>query len=162
MNIFYKLKLKLFPPKKYYFIATVRRVKSKTDNGREYDTEDVRTWGFYKSKKRAIRAVTENWTDMNESGYYPWAVIGTYNEGLISQCYEEPELWFEENYRQLSEDELIEIEKNAPDRFKKDCTINKKTGRVQWHYADGWHDNFEGYKPCEMPSWAKGFCGWAL
>ena len=158
-NILKKIKIK---PKRYYFIATVRRYKAKTDSGREYETEDSRTWGFYRSKKKAIKAVTENWTDMNEMGYYPWAVIGTYEEGLISQVFEEPEMWFKESYHQLSTDELAEIEKKAPEKFKKDCTINQKTGRVQWHYDDGWHDNFEGYRPCEAPEWAKGFCGWAL
>ena len=50
-------------------------------------------------------------------------------------------MWFKESYHQLSTDELAEIEKKAPEKFKKDCTINQKTGRVQWHYDDGWHDN---------------------
>ena len=53
-NILKKIKIK---PKRYYFIATVRRYKAKTENGREYETEDSRTWGFYRSKKKAIKAV---------------------------------------------------------------------------------------------------------
>ena len=69
---------KLFHSTKYYFITSVRIYK---ENGVELT--DSRTWGFYKSKKTAFRAVQENWTDMNENGYYPWVVIEEVHEGLL-------------------------------------------------------------------------------
>ena len=149
---------------KYYFIATVRRYKDVNANGIEYETEDSRTWGFYKSKRKAIRAVEENWSDMNEDGYYPWAVIGTYYEGLIGQSFDEgdEEIWFEQNIKELSNDELKEIYDNCPEDYREKCTINPKTKIARWYTPSGWYNNIEGYKRCEQPTWAKGFCGWAL
>lgn len=163
-NLFRKLLRKLFPPTKYYFIASVREETVYRPSGEPYTTHDSRTWGFYKSKKRAIQAITENWTDMNESGYYPWMVLGTYEEGLLAQRFDIPELWFKEHYTKLSFDELKELWDKCPEDKKENCTINEKTGRVTWFDPDKncWRSNFNGYAPCDPPSWTDHIAGWCL
>lgn len=154
---------KLTHHKKYYFIATVREEHAYRKDGSKYTYYDNRTWGFFTSKKKAIRAVKENWTDMNECGYYPWTVIGTYTEGLLSRCYE-PELWFKENYKEITDEELKNLWNNCPESKKTYCTINKKTGKVNWYdpVEECICSNFTGYIPCSEPDWAHGFSGWAL
>lgn len=95
--------------KKYYFIASVRVYKEKwpegTKNykgedvgGKEYEQHESRCWGFYTSKKKAIRAVEENWSDMNEAGYYKYAVIEELMEGLLQCCLSDKAMWFEAKY----------------------------------------------------------------
>lgn len=161
MNIFWKVRkflYKVIPRQKYYFIASVREETVTSPTGKEYKTHDARTWGFFKSKKKAIKAVEENWTDINEAGYYPWAVIGTYEEGLLGQRHDCPELWFEESYRELSIEELKEIEEKYPGKN----SINIKTKRAQWNDGTCWQSNFEGYRPCKQPEWAEHFSGWAM
>ena len=70
--------------KKYYFIGSVRVVDGVV--------EDSRCWGFYTKKSKAIRAVEENWSDINEYGYYQYAVIETVEEGLNN--YDLHPMWF--------------------------------------------------------------------
>lgn len=72
---------------KYYFIASVR----------DDENHDSRCWGFFTSKDKAIQAVTENWTDMNEAGYYKYAVIEPHYEGLINPIIGE-DIWFVAKY----------------------------------------------------------------
>lgn len=95
--------------KKYYFIASVRIYKEKwpegTKNwkgedvsGKEHESYDKRCWGFFTSKKKAIRAVEENWTDLNEAGYYKYVVIEEITEGLLQICTSSKALWFKACY----------------------------------------------------------------
>lgn len=96
-------------PKKYYFIATVRDARQEVEDiikkakglpdDYKYENHDSRCWGFYRSKKKAIQAVTENWTDMNEAAYYHYAIIEPHYEGLISPVIGE-EMWFKAKYEE--------------------------------------------------------------
>lgn len=150
-------KIKYFFSKKYYFIASVR-VYGNDDLSASTDS---RCWGFFLSKKRAIKAVEENWTDMHENGYYPYVVIETYTEGLLSQTCNEY-LWFKESYKQLSLDEVKELYNSLDDKYKENARINTSNGRVEWLDENGWHTNFEGYTPCDPPEWSKGTIGWCI
>lgn len=160
---FWSIVHKVFPEKKYYFVVSVRETHEKRPDGSDYIDHDSRGWGFYKSKKKAIRAIRENWTDINEDGYYHWAMIETYNEGLVSQDFSEEDLWFEEDYVKLTTEDLKEIEAHYPEDLKDQCRVNPKTGYTCW-----WNEkrqfctNFNGYKPCEKPEWAEHICGWAF
>lgn len=96
-------------PKKYYFIATVRDARQEVEDiikkakglpdDYKYENHDSRCWGFYRSKKKAIQAVTENWTDMNEAAYYHYAIIEPHYEGLINPVIGE-EMWFKAKYEE--------------------------------------------------------------
>jgi len=95
--------------RKYYFIASVRDAKQEVDDiikkaknlpdDYKYENHDSRCWGFFRSKKKAIQAVTENWTDMNEAAYYHYAVIEPHYEGLINPIIGE-EMWFKAKYEE--------------------------------------------------------------
>lgn len=99
--------------RKYYFIASVRDAKQEVDDiikkarnlpdDYKYENHDSRCWGFFRSKKKAIQAVTENWTDMNEAGYYCYAVIEPHYEGLINPIIGE-EMWFKAKYEKRADD----------------------------------------------------------
>jgi hypothetical protein len=93
--------------KKYYFIASVRdtlqevpdelkKLKNLPDDYK-YENHDSRCWGFFMSKRKAIHAVTENWTDMNEAGYYKYVVIEPHYEGLLNPIPNE-DIWFRAVY----------------------------------------------------------------
>lgn len=151
-----KLLSKVFT-KKYYFISSVRQV---VNENTLISTTDTRCWGFFTSKKKAIKAVTENWTDINEDGYYPYAVIETYTEGLISGMNEV--LWFEEHYEKMSDQEIKDLYYKLPEEYRKNAKLNTYNNRVTWQDEDGWHSNFAGYVPIEQPIWAKGWCAWSI
>jgi hypothetical protein len=114
--------------KKYYFIASVRVYKEKwpegTKNykgedagGKEYEQHESRCWGFYTSKKKAIKAVEENWTDMNEAGYYPYVVIESATEGLLTVVNNpEDTIWFKAIYK---DKEFIKYEITEQPEFAK-------------------------------------------
>ena len=63
----------------YYFITVFRRLE--IDELGWPDTGEERTWGFYRSKKKAIQALHENWTDMEETIYH-YAVLEGHYEGI--------------------------------------------------------------------------------
>lgn len=159
--------------KKYYFITSVRREKHTypegTKNykdvdvsGKEYYTTDTRCWGFYTSKKKAFTAVKENWTDMNECGYYPWVVIEELEEGLIS--YPRKEFWFKENYDINAANKFLE---GKTEQDIKDLEIRVyNSGRLSWvEKTDNGNivnSNFLGYKKTKKPKWAEHLCGWGI
>lgn len=63
----------------YYFITTFELLE--VDSlGWPY-VGDYRCWGFYKDKETALKAVHENWTDLEETIYH-YAVIEEYLEGI--------------------------------------------------------------------------------
>lgn len=69
------------------------------ENYQDYRNEmspaiDVRTWGFYSSKEKAIECVQKNVTDIYEN-YYRWAVVESVNEGVIADV--EEQVFFEWN-----------------------------------------------------------------
>ncbi len=42
-----------------------------------------RCWGYYFDKSAAMKAARENWTDINEAGWFQWAVVEEISEGLL-------------------------------------------------------------------------------
>ena len=76
----------------------IKKVKNLPDDYK-YENHDSRCWGFFRSKKKAIQAVTENWTDMNKAAYYRYAVIEPHYEGLINPIIGE-EMWFKAKYKE--------------------------------------------------------------
>ena len=93
--------------KKYYFIASVRDVMQELEpelkklrglpDDFKYENHDHRCWGFFTSKRKAIRAVIENWTDMNEAGYYKYVVIEPHYKGLLNPIPGD-DIWFKAIY----------------------------------------------------------------
>lgn len=63
----------------YFFITVFERLD--IDSHGWPDNGAVRCWGFYSDKETALKAVHENWTDMEET-IYEYAVIEGYNEGI--------------------------------------------------------------------------------
>lgn len=66
-----------------YFITTVSE-----KNGN-------RCVGYYANEQDAIDAVIHNSCDLNEAGYYPYAVIENVGEGLYR--YDQSPIWFKYN-----------------------------------------------------------------
>lgn len=75
-----------------WFITVVEKMENKCpdwpDNG------ECRTWGFYRDKEVAIKALHENWTDIRED-LYDYAVIEEYEEGICNYMLNRQ--WFEWN-----------------------------------------------------------------
>ena len=65
--------------REYFFITVFTRLD--VDKLGWPDTGTERTWGFYRNKNTAIKALHENWTDMEETIYH-YAVIEGYKEGI--------------------------------------------------------------------------------
>lgn len=66
-----------------YFITTISK-----KNGN-------RCVGYYANEQDAIDAVTCNACDLNEAGYYPYAIIENVKEGLYQ--YDQSPIWFKYN-----------------------------------------------------------------
>lgn len=74
---------------------------------REYDGQDdlfapgggkcPRTVGYYFTQEKAIECLEKNWMDLNEAGYWPWAVIEKVEEGVYPLINDKQSLWFEYN-----------------------------------------------------------------
>ncbi len=64
---------------KYYFITVFETVDLDETEWPDYGAS--RTWGFYKDKNTALKALHENWTDMWER-CYNYAILETYEEGI--------------------------------------------------------------------------------
>lgn len=134
--------IKYFDDRPVFFVATVRDVYQEVDEcikkaknlpaDYKYENHDSRTWGFFYDINDAIRRIECNATDMNEAGYYEYAVIEPHEKGLLGI---DPAingtLWFKAQY--------VEEIKNG--KTYKVCT---------------------GYKMCDQPEWAKHTVGWAL
>ena len=104
--------------KKFWFIASVRENTAYREDGSSYKYHDSRCWGFFEDKEKAIKAVEENWTDMNEAGYYPYAVIESVSEGLLTVV-DNPEetIWFKAIYK---DNKFIKYEITEQPEFAKD------------------------------------------
>lgn len=59
--------------------------------------------GYYSDKEKAIKSVKYNACDLNEAGYYPYAVIENVSEGIYQ--YDQNPIWFKfnENTEQYEE-----------------------------------------------------------
>ena len=64
-----------------YFITTLER-----------DFEGTRCVGYFSKLEDAVEAVINNYYDLNEAGYYPYAVIENIPEGIYH--YDENPIWF--------------------------------------------------------------------
>lgn len=70
---------------------------------------DKRTWGYFKNKKTAVRALHENWSDMWEHSYN-FAILEHLGSGIVPRCYERQ--WFKydkerDGYFEVEEPEFI-------------------------------------------------------
>ena len=94
--------------KEYYFITVFEQFG--LDELGWPDVGSRRCWGFYSDKDTAIRALHENWTDMNET-IYDYAVLEGYTEGISHNTgYEQ---WFKFD---VDKDGYFEIEKPLESR----------------------------------------------
>jgi hypothetical protein len=80
-----ELILKLIETKPIYTITTIREPADKIPAGQP------RCVGFYYSKDIAIEAVEHNSCDIYEEGYYPYAVVEEYHQGIYAFP---KEVWF--------------------------------------------------------------------
>lgn len=89
-----------------WFVASVRdhdeiipKIEGKEElAGTIYHNHDSRCWGFFYDLETAMEAIRNNVTDLNEAGYYAYAVIEPKKQGL---CYVEPSCsnrWFKAKY----------------------------------------------------------------
>ena len=135
--------LKFFDERAVWFVATVRDAKQEVEDiikeakglpkDYKYENHDSRTWGFYYDLGEALNAVHENWTDMNEAGYYDYAVIEPHDVGLLGiEKAVSNTLWFKAEYEERK------TEAGTP--YK--CCVR--------------------YKECETPKWAEHTVGWCL
>lgn len=135
--------LDYFDNRTVWFVATVRDAKQEVEDcikeakglpkDYKYENHDSRTWGFYYDLGKALKAVHENWTDMNEAGYYDYAVIEPHDVGLLGvEKAVSNTLWFKAEYEERKTD------KGTP---YKCCTR---------------------YVECSTPSWAEHTVGWCL
>jgi hypothetical protein len=67
-----------------YFITTICK-----------DNDGYRCVGYFSKQEDAIHAVEGNAGDINEAGYYPYAVIEHVSEGLYQ--YDQDPMWFKFN-----------------------------------------------------------------
>lgn len=135
--------LNYFDNRTVWFVASVRDALQEVDDcvkearglpkDYKYENHDSRTWGFYYDLGKALEAVHRNVTDMNEAGFYNYAVIEPHDVGLlgIDKAISNT-LWFKAEYKELKD-------KNG--RPYKCCI---------------------GYKECPTPSWAEHTVGWCL
>ena len=86
--------------KKFWFISSVRENTVYKKDGSSYKYYDSRCWAVFEDKEKAIKAVEENWTDMNEADCYPYAVIESISEGLLTVANNPEEtIWFKAIYK---------------------------------------------------------------
>lgn len=89
-------RLRLSLPLKTIYVVTVFGPQGPqtyaNKNGR------TRTWGWYVTRTAAETAVLQNWTDLFENGYYRWAVIEAFPEGLSH--YGVAVGWYEATYKE--------------------------------------------------------------
>ena len=69
---------------KYYFITTFSKME--TDSHGFPDIGASRCWGFYKNKDTAIKAVKENWANIQDCAY-SYAMIEECREGISNMTF---------------------------------------------------------------------------
>jgi hypothetical protein len=92
----------------HWFVATVRveyqdvsdfiKEKKGLPENYKHISTDSRCWGFFHSLEDAVKRVESNATDMNEAGYYDYAVIEPKQEGLCDFQDQDLTLWFKAAY----------------------------------------------------------------
>ena len=109
--------LNYFDNRTVWFVASVRDVLQEVDDcvkearglPKDYmhECHDSRTWGFYYDLGKALEAVCHNATDINEAGFYNYAVIEPHDVGLlgIDKAISNT-LWFKAEYKELKDKNL--------------------------------------------------------
>ncbi len=76
-------------------------------------TRDTRTWGWFYDFEEACRSVLENHTDMFEGGWYEYAVIEGFEEGLCNLGLQKA--WFRADYPTLEERDPVVSKVSRPE-----------------------------------------------
>lgn len=76
------------------------------------ESSRVRCVGWFQTKKDAIEVIVENHGNINECGYYPYAVIEEVKPGLYN--FDRKEIWFAWDF-----DKQQYIKCDKPDKFMK-------------------------------------------
>lgn len=135
--------LDYFDNRTVWFVASVRDVLQEVPEefkkfkglpkDYKYENHDSVTWGFYYDLGKALNVVHSNISDINEAGYYDYAVIEPHDVGLlgIGKAISNT-LWFKAEYEERK------TEAGTP--YK--CCVR--------------------YVECPTPSWAEHTVGWCL
>lgn len=130
--------LDYFDNRTVWFVASVRDVLQEVpvksfQKDYKYENHDSVTWGFYYDLGKALNVVHNNITDINEAGYYDYAVIEPHDVGLlgIGKAISNA-LWFKAEYEERK------TEAGTPYKY---CVR---------------------YVECPTPSWAEHTVGWCL
>lgn len=135
--------LDYFDNRTVWFVASVRDVLQEVpeefkkfkglSKDYKYENHDSVTWGFYYDLGKALNTVHNNISDINEAGYYDYAVIEPHDVGLlgIGKAISNT-LWFKAEYEERK------TEAGTP--YK--CCVR--------------------YVECPTPSWAEHTVGWCL
>jgi len=97
-----------------YTITTIEHLKPKyRKDGSSYEYRSMRCVGYLEMFEDAEDAVLKNAVDINEAGYYPYAVIEAVTEGIYS--HDLHPVWYEwdsekEGYKRLDK---------TPEEFKR-------------------------------------------
>lgn len=80
-----------------------------------------RTPAFFLDKEKAVKCINENWGDIYECGYYNYALIEPFTEGLYGSCARDLEWYFVEynpDFRTNGEPEYTVSRCSTPKRYK--------------------------------------------
>jgi len=95
----HKMIKELNAPKTIWFITTLRLETDRKhtiykDKHWDYFRLSKRTVGCYTKQEDAFEVIEKNYANLNESGYYPWAVIEGLDEGIYPYATEERQFFF--------------------------------------------------------------------
>ena len=100
--------------KEIYVITMIQKLKPSAKSDLFLEDAGERIVGFYFNKDTAFKRVKENAVDINEAGYYPYALIEKIEEGIYNPAFQEGEdRWlFQYNekkncYEQIPEPEFL-------------------------------------------------------
>ncbi len=78
-----------------FTITTVREYDGRDDLVAPGGGRAPRTVGYMETQEKALQCLYEDWGDLNEAGYWPWAVIEEVEEGLYPRINDKKSIWFE-------------------------------------------------------------------
>ena len=70
-----------------YFVTTIRVIN-------DVSPLNVRTWGWFSTKEKAFEILDKNKGDLIEAGWYHYAVVEEYDEGLYKETMFHDKRWF--------------------------------------------------------------------
>ena len=77
-----------------YTVTTIRLEEKMAQNGKKYIDTDSRCVGWFETLEKAVEIVKGNYGDIEEAGYYKWAIIEKIKPGLYSSGGKKNEVWF--------------------------------------------------------------------